>query len=253
MKLAYVLLASVALLLAGCGSDDGPSPAPALPRIPTAEGMSAVNLASGIRNDEMLLADSSRWPFRIIVGNIDEGEKVPLVVGLHWLGDAETAYQDYARCLFETGFRDINGIKIALSSEGGIWGDYQIYTFVELAIEHWPIDPERVAVTGYSNGWTSAWNFAHSDVSPFTASIPMAGFYSFFGTSSMPFYVIHGSEDNVFPYQDAIGAVEDEIAAGSEGEFVTAEGLDHFQACQYLSYLRSAADWLEDTAWDSSQ
>ncbi len=247
MKTAFPI--ALIFLFISCSSENDNDDDPYLPAIPTAEEVAKVNLDPGTRNDEMLLMDGSTWPFHISVGNIEDGEKVPLVVGLHWMGDAETAYKEYSQCLFDNGFRSINGIKIALSAEGGGWGENVVYKFVELAIEHWPIDPERVAVTGYSNGGTSAWNFAHNNNSPFTASIPMAGLYSFFGTSSMPFYVIHGTNDDLFLFNQSKATVEDAIASGSEGQFVEAEGLGHFEACSYLTYLKESAKWLEDKAW----
>ena len=35
----------------------------------------------------------------------------------------------------------------------------------------------------------------------------------------------------------------------SDVEFVIAEGLEHFNPCSYVPYVKEAANWLETTVW----
>ena len=66
----------------------------------------------------------------------------------------------------------------------------------------------------------------------------------------IPMYVIHGSEDQLFPLAITQGYIDTTVAAGTDLEFVIAPGLEHFNSCAYVPYLQDAADWLVNTVWD---
>ena len=55
---------------------------------------------------------------------------------------------------------------------------------------------------------------------------------------------------NLFPIETTKGYVDASIAAGSDIQFVTAEGLGHFEPCEYVPYLKEAVTWLETEVWN---
>ena len=124
-----------------------------------------------------------------------------------------------------------------------------------LALKYWPVDQDRLAVTGYSNGGNASWSFAKFQSNTLSAAIPMASSYDVHDLSgnvnvwNIPLYVIHGEEDELFPVEQTREWVEATVAAGSDVTFVVAPGLGHYEPCSYVPYLKDAADWLENEVW----
>jgi fermentation-respiration switch protein FrsA (DUF1100 family) len=65
-----------------------------------------------------------------------------------------------------------------------------------------------------------------------------------------PIYAIHGSADQLFPIATTQGYIDDSVAVGSDITFVTADGLDHFNSCDYVPYLQDAVAWLQNSVWN---
>ena len=63
---------------------------------------------------------------------------------------------------------------------------------------------------------------------------------------NIPLYVIHGEDDQLFPLKTTENFIESSIMAGSNIQFKVATNLDHYQPCDYVSYLRDGIYWLND-------
>ena len=202
------------------------------------------------------------WDFRMVVpdgASIDN--KLPLIVRLH--GGATTissTAHTNTDCLVGPGFVNMPAYILSPNSKGLFWYDdiniIQILALVELTIENLHVDPSKVVVMGYSDGGNGAFFFSQYYPDLFSAAIPMASSYSTTNQNGdvhqfeNPLYVIHGTEDQLFPINITKGYVSDAINAGSDITFVEAEGLEHYNPCDYVSYLQEAAEWLENTVWD---
>ena len=214
----------------------------------------ALIASTGEHNGTLIQANGEEWKYRISVPEIPSGNKVPLLLNLHWSGDFNS-YIESMRCLVEPAFKDSG--YIIFSPRIGFGENWtsdtnrqKILDFLDLAKIHWPIDPNKIAVTGYSLGGTGCWNYARNHEDYFSAAIPMAG--SYFGDTkiNIPMTVIHGTEDELYEYNFAVEVINDNISKGSDITLITAEGLSHQQACQYVTYLSTAADWLREEVWD---
>jgi poly(3-hydroxybutyrate) depolymerase len=237
------------LLVVGCSKDES-----AKNSLPTLAEFQKIELITGERNSELTLGDGTAWQYRISVPELPQNTKVPLLINLHWSGDYNS-YIESMRCLVEPAFKDSG--YIIFSPRIGFGENWfaeetreRILAFLDLAIDNWPIDRNKIAVTGYSLGGTGCWNYALTHDDYFSAAIPMAGAYIADKKINIPMAVIHGTDDELYDYDLAVGSIDDSIAMGSDIILITAEGRSHQQACLYMPYLMEAAQWLENEVWN---
>lgn len=230
-----------------------PSPTETVQPVPTEEAVSSINLEAGYRDDRITLSNGQALSFKISVPELEEGEKVPLIIALHWAGDDQT-YKEFMDCLVQPAMRQTKAIIFGPAGGNSVWwspiSENILVTFINLVKEQWPIESDKVAVIGYSNGGISSWYFAANHPDIISASVPMAGVYEDVEKIDIPTYVIHGQNDELFSHSTNKGIVEQIKERGSDITFVTAEGLSHFEACNYTNYLSDAADWLVNEAWE---
>ena len=211
-----------------------------------------VSLNPGITVGTFNMLGSVDWNYALSVPEIDGSKKVPLIIGLHWLEGNEG--EQYLRCLADPGFKKLNAIIFAPDA-----GDYYfweeanyslILTLIEYAKKYWPIDENKIIVSGYSNGGIATWFFGINYPEIFSAAIPMASYHDYNKKLKIPFYVIHGENDELFP----LAATEDIVNLlnnkGSDIQLQVMEGFSHYTACSYNNSLRSASDWLLSDVWE---
>jgi len=228
------------------------------------EDFQNLNLQPGI-NDVSIesLTEGFFWTFRVIVPvGASETNKKPLIFSLH--GGAQNIIPDAHKntdCLISPGLDGIiDAYIISPNSNGKLWYDQsnqiQILALYDLATSYLPIDTTKTAITGYSDGGNGSWFYSQYFSNMFSAAIPMATSYNTAKSNgtvekiNIPLYVIHGADDLLFPVETTQGYVDASIAAGSDIHFVIAPYLDHYEVCDYVPYLRDAAQWLADTVWN---
>jgi len=222
--------------------------------VPTIESIKSKTLIPGERNSAFLQNDSTFWNYRISVPEILEGQKVPLIIALHWAGEDQT-YKEFGSCLVEPALKDLNAIIISPSASSSNWwearNEARLLQLIAVVKDHWPIDPSKIAITGYSNGGIGSWDYAIRFPELFSAAIPMAGSYNNTDRKiQIPVYAIHGEMDDLFSLATVKDQVDASINSGSNIEWKVATGLSHFMACEYVSYLKEAGNWLETEIWD---
>lgn len=202
------------------------------------------------------------WNFRVIVPEgASASNKMPLVMRLHGGANADSPNAHKStNCLVVPGFDELDAYIISPNSNASLWYDevniIQVIALMDLSQGKLHIDQTKTVVMGYSDGGNGSWFFAQYYSSLFSAAIPMATSYSTVNSSGIlnpipiPLYVIHGSDDELFPLEVTESLIEESLSVGSDIEFKVADGLGHFQACDYLSYLQEAVVWLETEVWD---
>lgn len=220
--------------------------------VPIEDEVSEALLLPTSINGSFELSDGTLWNYRITAPEEIQTQKVPLIIALHW-GGAEGTFQSYSSCLVEPAFESLPCILFAPEDRALGWSAEEnrilIEGFVQLAIKHWPIDPDRIAITGYSNGGIGTWSYINEIPEYFSAAIPMAGSYSSNQKIDLPVYAIHGSNDELFSVSVASAAINQSIELGSSIEWVVADGLGHYAACEYVPYLKEAVEWLNEEVW----
>ena len=120
-------------------------------------------------------------------------------------------------------------------TEGEIWSDAtSLIALLDELGRRYPIDPDRVYVTGMSMGGRGAWYLAYRHPERFAAIAPVAAFHpiSHWAVSgrlrSVPVRAYHGNQDDLAPLADATALHESMQAVGGESELVVLEGRNHF-------------------------
>jgi len=226
------------------------------------EDFSNINFEVGVNDVSLENLTGGNWTFRVIMPDVDfTNNDRPLIITLHGCaacGLSPEAHKGTA-CLAEPGFAALDAIIISPNSNGEIWitqNNYnQVLTLVDLASTYLPVDTEKIAVHGYSDGGNGSWFYAETLFDKFSASIPMASHYITTNDGvgrliPMPLYVIHGENDELFPVDDVQGWVDASVTSGSDITFVIAPELTHIEPCNYIDYLKVAADWLVNSVWN---
>ena len=103
----------------------------------------------------------------------------------------------------------------------------------EAVLDRYPVDEDRIYLTGFSMGGGGAWRFAarHADrlaaAVPISASTPPPSQAWTDALSDLPMLVYHGDEDPLAPYEPAVAMVEHLREAGQEIDLITVEGEGH--------------------------
>ncbi|MDA0788963.1 MAG: dienelactone hydrolase family protein [Proteobacteria bacterium] len=119
----------------------------------------------------------------------------------------------------------------------------------------WQVDAEHVLLTGMSDGGTYALMAGLQDNSPFTHLAPFSGVLHpeimmtgrLHHAHGRPIYLVHGTQDWMFPIESAYMAKAELEAAGAELTFHAIEGLSHnyarFQNPQLLDWFNPALSY----------
>lgn len=216
----------------------------------------------GINDIEMEGSYSNTvWRFRVILpADASATNKRPLIMCLH--GGAsivDPEIHTHTDCLEEPGLANLNPILLCPNSEGFIWyalpEQEKVLMLTSLVTEHLPVDANKVAIMGYSDGANGAWYYAQYFPEAYSAAIAISGSYNPVRPAiplkiDIPMYAIHGENDQLFPLETTQQYVDTTRTAGTNIEFVIAEGLEHYNPCAYVPYLMDAATWLEIIVWD---
>jgi predicted peptidase len=261
-KKVLVLLVTISTIIS-CSKNNEPSPEPAVRTAQDIiEDFQNLNVQPGI-NDFALesLVKDVFWNFRVVApADASETNTRPLVIDLHGASGGSPSAHKNTECYVETGLQVLDAFIISPNAGFDEWYDstnqQQVLALLDLAKSNWPINPNQVIVTGYSNGGNGSWFFADYYPELFSVAIPMASSYDPERATGevpeieVPLYVIHGEDDELFPVEVTEAFVNKSQDAGSSIEFVVASGLGHLDVCDYASYLAAAATWVQTEIWN---
>ena len=249
------------LSFSNCKKDDDTPEPPVVRTIEDVEAdFSAIDISAGVHDETLEFTGGKSWDFRVIAPPTSGTQTYPLVIHLH--GSAASGDVDAHKstdCYVEPGFENMDVFIISPNSGGEIWNSLRnqekVVNLVLLARNLWPIDMDKIIVTGYSDGGNGSWFFGETQPELFAAAIPMASSYSTISTDGsvrvmpIPMYVIHGENDDLFPVGNTQDWITQTNDAGSDITFVIAPGLEHNEPCSYVSYLEDAVVWLTENIW----
>jgi len=216
--------------------------------------LSSISLELGITNQEIDMGKSGTLSFTLSVPKITEGEEVPFVIALHWAGIYTPHFaEEYLRGLAEPGLHSLDAIIFAPDVPGDSWNndlsENVILEFIKAAKDAWPINPNKIIITGYSMGGNGTWFLIDRHPNIFSACIPMASVPSGNLSGKVPTYIIHGNKDELFDYKNAENAYKILKDNGAKVKISIADNLSHYQGFRYVPFLRLAAKWIKDDIW----
>lgn len=168
----------------------------------------------------------------------DKNTAYPLVVALH-------GGSGHGRSFLWTWLRDARSrgvIVLTPTSLDGTWGLHEpgpdagrLDALVAEVGQQWHVDPQRVLLTGMSDGGTFSYLAGLRDGAPFTHVAPIsASFHPLLlegvareRLQGLPVYLVHGALDWMFPVDVAHMARDALRAAGAELEYRELDDLSH--------------------------
>ena len=201
--------------------------------------------------------DGMRYEIYLPVG-VESSEPRPLVLALH-PGGGRTPYYggDFMRRIVMPALRDWNAIIVAPDAPTRAWtsdaAEGAVIGLLEQVQERYPVDPDRILVTGFSLGGRGTWFFATRHPEIFDGAIPIAGAVRddpLDALGEMPIYVIHSRDDEVVDIASAREAVETLEADDHPVQFEELAGVGHYSMGAYIPSLEGAGQWMRDH-WDA--
>lgn len=191
--------------------------------------------------------------YTIALPTVPDGQRVPLVVALHYAGEVTPWYgRGVLVGLVEPGLRSLGAVIAAPDCVGDGWADPSSEQAVLDLLAHLlatqPVDPQRVVLTGYSMGGIGTWALASRHPSRFSAAIPIAGHprHATAAIHGVPLMAIHGSDDEIIgpaPTEAHVAALHE---AGVPARMVLVEGLTHYETGAFVPALERAATWVQE-------
>ena len=202
-----------------------------------------LNLEKGIHDFSFTLTNNEKWNLKMSVPEIGDGERVPLIVAMHWAGDGN-AYKQFFDCLAAPGLNSLGGIIIAPSSNNLHWinaqNEHLVIDMVKKVIKYWPVSKDKIILMGYSNGAVGTWHYISNYPKLFQTGIALAGSYDR-TKIDVPLYVLHGEQDELFDHSKVANSIKESIKRGSAIDFQTVAEKSHFMACDYVEELSETA------------
>ena len=219
-----MLLLVAAVLVASCGA----------PRKGAAPGLhrTSIPLTVPVRNDTASLllylppgyADGRLWPAVLYLHG-----------GSHRGSDLEKLKSYGPPRLLAKGWTPPFVVIAPQLSEGEIWSDAaSLIALLDELSRRYPIDPDRLYITGMSMGGRGAWYLAYRYPERFAAIAPVAAFQPITHWAAsgrlrtVPVRAYHGDTDDLASFRDATALHEAMQAVGGESELVVLEGRNHF-------------------------
>jgi predicted esterase len=179
----------------------------------------------------------------------DPGRRWPLILFLHGAGDRRDSGYFIAQnspFRFVTAGRPLDAIVVAPLLAGGMptFPTTYLEGSLDEALARYPVDPDRVTLSGLSMGGEAAYRLARHRPGTFAGVSVLAGFDAAAFPASVgwgyepipdpasalarvPVLAIHGRDDTVVPLTAAQGTVDALVAAGVDVTFSILDGHDH--------------------------
>ena len=220
--------------------------------------MQKQELTEGLHKIEIKLSDGHNLKCSISVPQLVVGERVPLVLALHYGGDVVPYFgMTYLETLVEPAFKDLDAILIAPDCPGKNWSDQEsekdMIEMLHYILRTWPVDNTQIVVTGYSMGGMGAWFYGSKYPDIFCAAIPVAGMPTGNFEMQVPVYALHGQFDEIIDIQPTKEAIRKLRKNGLNAKLFIVEGLSHYQTNEYVTSLSKTMKWLKSVWKDRTE
>jgi poly(3-hydroxybutyrate) depolymerase len=179
---------------------------------------------------------------------------VPLVLAAHF-GGRVSPYMggEYLDLLVIPALEELGAVLVApdarATSGWSAADDERLVWLVEEMKRIYPIDPKRVAMTGFSAGGAQTWRFANRHQDLISAVIPVAAPIRETTPPNpwrIPVYVVHSTADERVAIEPVREYVAAQRAAGARIELHTVDGIPHNRTALFAEPLRTAIPWLRE-------
>jgi len=182
----------------------------------------------------------------------DGVDPVPLVVVLHFSGHGFPYYGELLLTdMVEPALRRLNAIFVAPDCPAKDWTQSQSEQMILFLLDYlkdkYTIDPARIMITGFSMGGIGAWHLGNRFPDQFALVLPMAAAPPeeiLENGWTLPVYILHGRDDELFPVVNTTRAVVQLEAAGVDIHYRILEKVTHYQTHKFHAPLQDAVSWI---------
>jgi predicted peptidase len=181
-----------------------------------------------------------------------ENKKLALIMLLHWGGPIYPFKgMEILSGLGIPGFGDLGAIIVSPDCPSGRWDDPISEAYV-IELHKWLTDQykirmDKTLLTGYSLGGIGTWYIATRNQNEFAGALPISARpleETINVDWSIPIYVIHSRDDEIFPIEYTLKAVELLRKRKASVEFKIVEGVTHFDIYGFIEPLRETIPWI---------
>ena len=253
-----------------------------LPHTPTAR--TPVLQRAALHELDLVLDDGTQLHYTVATpNNLDAEESLPLVLGLHfgWRGEQpQRLGRDFLRILVEPAVGAMRAILVAPNCPEESWShpraEAAVLDLLDTVVRDYPVNRDRILVTGFSLGGMGTWFFAANHAKVFDAAIPIAsvpvvdhGVGSRSGPDAfraavlagtapwvtglmrVPLFVINSRADELIPFAHAEAAAAALAERGAPVRLLLLEGLSHYESARYIPALQQGVHWVLQQ-WDDA-
>jgi predicted peptidase len=214
-------------------------------------------------------ANGAKLPFRLLKPEtIEPGTKYPLVLSLHGWGDRgtdnEKQLKDFAPVFLKPDARKRFPCFLLVPQTSGSWVQHpkfdkpialtktptvslaMTFDVVRACLKKYPVDHDRLYLTGYSNGACGVWELLEREPRVWAAAAPLAGAGdpSRIGVAKhVAVWAFHGAKDPTIPEVRMMELVDALRAAHGDPLFTIYPNGVHYDAMQGL-YDRNFLPWM---------
>ena len=207
-------------------------------------------VAQAVVETALDLTDGTTLRYGLAAPAAPDGMPRPLVLVLHPGGRAEYYGSSFMQSIVEPALRSWGAVMVAPDVPDGSWAtersERAVLALIEDVASRFPIDRDRVLVTGFSMGGRGTWYLAARHPEIFTGAIVMAGSPGRADLAAVgpPIYLIHSPDDEVVPFAAAEEAYRTLAARDHPVELRVLPGFGHYMMGAYVPALRVAGGWM---------
>lgn len=193
--------------------------------------------------------DGKTIRYTLVVPKLSADKKYPLILALHYGGTVTPYYsKEFIDSLVIPAFQQLPAFILAPDCPGEDWRDplseKAVLMLLDKSLKDLPVDAQKVVVTGYSRGGIGTWFMATRHPERFSAAIPVSARPKDEPDGKIPFYVIHSSEDELFPLDITQEAVKKLQAKPGKVELHIVHGMTHYETGKFAQPLSQSVEWL---------
>lgn len=208
---------------------------------------------AGIYQLKMELENGNLFRYTLFIpGNVDGKKEIPLIMALHFGGQVTPWYsRGFMEVLPLPAFKDMGAIIAAPDCVYNGWdnpdSEKAVIRLTDVLKKNYPIDKNRIALTGFSMGGIGTWYLAQRNPHIFCAAIPLSSSINANALKlnrDMPVYIIHSTGDEIFPVKAVKEMAGKLKQQGIDVHLEIIEGISHYHTGRFVDALKKAAQWL---------
>ncbi|MDH7513359.1 MAG: prolyl oligopeptidase family serine peptidase [Clostridiales bacterium] len=185
--------------------------------------------------------------------SISTKKAVPLVLALHY-GGTVTPYfgKDILVYLVEPALRGLDAVMASPDCPARGWNnptsERAVLSLLDYLLKNYPIDKNKIVVTGYSLGAFGTWYLVSRHPHVFSAAIPISGVPReeiSLEKNETPVYIIHSQDDELIPLVGVKQFIQEWKSRGLNVRLEVISGIGHYDYSGYVQALRKTVPWLK--------